>query len=88
MIAGRTRESLLDLTKSSIKLVLISTYESRMLLTIQHEVELRDRADLESHGCITGLICLHSAEHDAAVLISSSLGLKDRLESHAWWAPW
>ena len=83
MFTSFAAECRLKLAESLAETVLVCSDEFVTLLAIQDEIELGNRLDLESRGSLAIRTTLDSAEDDMLDAISTSLSLKNGLESHA-----
>ena len=83
MFSSLACECHLKLAKSVAELGLTGARELRALLSIEHEVELRDRLHLKSLAGLAIVVSLHGAEDYVLVLIGAAGSLKRRLKPHA-----
>ena len=83
MFTSFAAECRLKLAESLAETVLVCSDKFVTLLAIQDEIELGNRLDLESRGSLAIRTTLDSAEDDMLDAISTSLSLKNGLESHA-----
>lgn len=81
-------ESRLQLTQGRSKFLLICSHKFNHFFFSQNEVKLGNGLHLESHGCFTILVSLHSAKDDMLVLIWTCCTFKSGLKSHARTTPW
>lgn len=75
-------------TKCLPELILIRTHKLSVLFAVQIEVELWNRADVESAANVLGLLDVDSTKDDLGVLITRCHVLVNGLEAHARRASW
>ena len=88
MLSSFAGERHLKLSESVAELGLTRAHELRTLLTVQHEVELRDGLHLKSLTCLAIVVSLHGAEYYVLVLIGAAGSLEGWLEAHARRTTW
>ena len=64
MVSCTSTKNVVYLAQCCAELILVSTNEFCMLLTVEHKIELGDRGHLEGHCRITILISLYGTEHN------------------------
>ena len=83
MLSSLACERHLKLSERVAELGLTRAHELRTLLTVQHEVELRDGLHLKSLAGLAIVVSLHGAEDYVLVLICAAGSLERWLEAHA-----
>ena len=78
-----TAESDLQFGEGISKFMFICSDKFRALLTVKHEIELRDGLDLECSGSFSIVVALDGAEYYMLIFVGPTIGFESGFESHA-----
>lgn len=88
MLTGLAAKRLKNLCESIAELHRVGTDELSTLLSMQHEVELRDRLHLEGLARLSVVVRLHGAKYDVLVMVRPGRAFVRWFEAHAGPATW